>query len=123
MAGMQTLTRPTTTALRYLADPENWLGDPHDQEATLHGHDTPFELAVMALTAPDDCPTCAANTTLTQAMKATIEAFDVALASLSLIALEDVGSASDEAESALKRVNQLIVGDASKAYRVPSHEK
>jgi hypothetical protein len=43
-------------------------------------------------------------------MKATIEAFDVALASLSLIALEDVGSASDEAESALKRVNQLIVG-------------
>jgi hypothetical protein len=67
-----------------------------------------------------DCPTCAANTTLTQAMKATIDAFDVALASLSLIALEDVGSASDEAESALKRVNQIILNDGTRAYRVPS---
>jgi hypothetical protein len=43
------------TALEYLADPENWLGDPHSQEATLHGHDTPYELACRALGIdPDD---------------------------------------------------------------------
>ena len=35
--------------LRYLADPGSWLGDPHSQETWLHGHDTPFELAVAAL--------------------------------------------------------------------------
>jgi hypothetical protein len=41
-------------ALAYLADPENWLGDPHDQAATLHGHDTPYELAGAALAAHEE---------------------------------------------------------------------
>lgn len=36
-------------ALAYLADPDNWLGDPLDQTSTLHGHFTPFELARRAL--------------------------------------------------------------------------
>ena len=36
-------------ALEYLADPESWLGDPHDQRSSLFGHDTPFELAAQAL--------------------------------------------------------------------------
>lgn len=36
-------------ALAYLADPDSWLGDPHDQTAVLLGHDTPFELARQAL--------------------------------------------------------------------------
>ncbi|MGA2455583.1 MAG: hypothetical protein ABSG93_18915 [Solirubrobacteraceae bacterium] len=40
---------PARAALEYLADPENWLGDPLSQESTLHGHDTPYELAVAAL--------------------------------------------------------------------------
>ncbi len=35
--------------LAYLADPENWVGNPHDQTSTLHGHFTPFELALAAL--------------------------------------------------------------------------
>lgn len=35
--------------LEFLADPESWLGDPHDQTSTLHGHFTPFELACRAL--------------------------------------------------------------------------
>jgi hypothetical protein len=43
-------------ALAYLADPENWLGDPHDQTATLHGHDTPYELAVASLAARKEPP-------------------------------------------------------------------
>jgi hypothetical protein len=33
------------SALDYLADPESWGGNPLSQEATLYGHDTPFELA------------------------------------------------------------------------------
>ena len=40
------------TALAYLADPESWAGNPHDLTtpmATLHGHDSPFELARWAL--------------------------------------------------------------------------
>lgn len=36
---------PAEDVLRYLADPENWLGDPFDQTSTLHGHFTPYELA------------------------------------------------------------------------------
>lgn len=36
-------------ALEHLADPASWLGDPHDQQAVLLGHDTPFEMAVEAL--------------------------------------------------------------------------
>jgi len=36
-------------ALAYLANRENWLGDPHSQESMLHGHDTPYELALAAL--------------------------------------------------------------------------
>ena len=36
-------------ALEYLTDRESWLGDPHSQESTLHGHDTPYELALAAL--------------------------------------------------------------------------
>ena len=35
--------------LVYLADPENWLGDPASQESTLYGHDTPWELAFRVL--------------------------------------------------------------------------
>ena len=37
------------TALRYLADPENWRGDPHAGNSTLLGHFTAYELAVDAL--------------------------------------------------------------------------
>lgn len=43
-------------ALRYLADPESWGGDPREQGATLYGHDTPLELAARVLAegaAPD----------------------------------------------------------------------
>lgn len=38
-------------ALAYLADPKSWLGNPHDLTATLHGHDTPYELARAVLDA------------------------------------------------------------------------
>jgi hypothetical protein len=38
-------------ALRYLADPESWHGDPASHEAMLLGHDTPYELARAALSA------------------------------------------------------------------------
>jgi hypothetical protein len=38
-------------ALEHLANPENWMGDPHSQEATLYGHDTPSELARAVLDA------------------------------------------------------------------------
>jgi hypothetical protein len=38
-------------ALEYLADPESWSGDPHNQESCLYGHYTPFELATAVLTA------------------------------------------------------------------------
>ncbi len=41
------------TALDYLADPQSWGGNPHDQTTPLYGHDTPFELAVAALS-PED---------------------------------------------------------------------
>jgi hypothetical protein len=37
------------TALRYLADPDNWAGDPLAYGAPLLGHFTPYELAVRAL--------------------------------------------------------------------------
>ncbi len=40
-------------ALAYMADPENWAGDPHQITSHLHGHDTPYELARDAL---DDEP-------------------------------------------------------------------
>lgn len=40
-------------ALKFLADPENWNGNPHDQTAILYGHFTPYELAVVALSAED----------------------------------------------------------------------
>jgi hypothetical protein len=36
-------------ALEYLADRANWMGSVHSQESTLHGHDTPFELAERVL--------------------------------------------------------------------------
>jgi hypothetical protein len=36
-------------ALRYLADRDNWLGDPLGQTSTLHGHFTPYEMALRAL--------------------------------------------------------------------------
>ncbi len=39
-------------ALDYLADRANWSGDPHDQDSTLHGHDTPYELAARAVANP-----------------------------------------------------------------------
>lgn len=39
-------------ALEYLADPESWGGNPLSQEASLYGHDTPFELARAALAVP-----------------------------------------------------------------------
>lgn len=42
-------TRAREDTLRYLADPSNWLGDPHDHAAVLLGHFTPFELAEEAL--------------------------------------------------------------------------
>lgn len=41
--------RPLYEALLYLADEENWLGDPHAYGAPLHGHETPYELAVRVL--------------------------------------------------------------------------
>ena len=41
-------------ALVYLADPESWSGNPHDQAAMLHGHFTPFELARQALGVDDE---------------------------------------------------------------------
>lgn len=43
------VTDEMVAALRYLADRENWLGDPLDQTSTLHGHFTPYELARAAL--------------------------------------------------------------------------
>ncbi len=36
-------------ALDYLADPQSWGGNPRDQTTPLYGHDTPFELALAAL--------------------------------------------------------------------------
>lgn len=41
--------RDFAEALRYLTDPENWLGNPLRQQSTLHGHFTPYELARDAL--------------------------------------------------------------------------
>jgi hypothetical protein len=32
-------------ALRYMADPKSWLGNPESHSAVLFGHGTPFELA------------------------------------------------------------------------------
>jgi hypothetical protein len=39
--------------LAFMADPANWLGDPYDQTSTLHGHFTPYEIAVHALAFPE----------------------------------------------------------------------
>lgn len=36
-------------ALEHLADPENWITDPHQAGAVLGGHHTPFEMAATAL--------------------------------------------------------------------------
>lgn len=41
-------------ALRFLADPTNWIGDPMTLDAELTGHFTPFELACNALADEDD---------------------------------------------------------------------
>jgi hypothetical protein len=35
--------------LAYLADPESWQGNPHDNTSVLFGHFTPYELAREAL--------------------------------------------------------------------------
>lgn len=40
--------------LRYLADPESWGGDPRSHDAVLYGHDTPYELALAALSPPPE---------------------------------------------------------------------
>jgi hypothetical protein len=57
VAGCRFSSRPEyEQALRILADPENWLGDPHDQSSTLHGHFTPFELAVASLSGENEQP-------------------------------------------------------------------
>ncbi len=40
-------------ALRELADPENWHGNPESQDAWLFGRYTPYELAVEALAGRD----------------------------------------------------------------------
>lgn len=41
-------------ALRQLADPENWIGDPMTLDAEFTGHFTPFELACEALADEED---------------------------------------------------------------------
>lgn len=73
------------------------------------------------------CPTCGLSVDYTTGVRRTIEAFDLALESLKMIAIEDVGSAATEADDVLHKINRLMVGDGSKAYRVPSvmpsHEK
>lgn len=40
--------------LEILADPDSWDGDPMTHDATLLGHDTPFELACEALAEDSD---------------------------------------------------------------------
>lgn len=41
--------------IEYLADPESWLGGPHDQKAVLLGHFTPYELARLCLGLDPNC--------------------------------------------------------------------
>lgn len=43
-------------ALRQLADPENWIGDPMTLDAEFTGHFTPFELACDALADEEKSP-------------------------------------------------------------------
>jgi hypothetical protein len=65
------------------------------------------------------CPTCGLSTEYLTGVRKTTEALDLALESLKMIAIEDVGSAATEADDVLHKINRLMVGDDKAAYRVP----